>query len=112
MVGTRSRRRVISAAAASDEPPSSKKSASRPGTSRPRTSTHCSATHVSVSVSPTASTLAGSGHGRAFLSTLPEVRIGSSSMTCRRGTSAAGMVSARRSRICCTSSSVPSLGET
>ncbi|CAB4884245.1 unannotated protein [freshwater metagenome] len=59
---------------------------------------HNSATHPAVPPSADAPAMPGSGHGSALRSTLPEVRVGISSTSASRGTSADGNCSANKAR--------------
>lgn len=88
---------ATSCAAASEPPPSAKKSASGPEMAAPSRSRHIPASQPVVparSGVSSVSLLPGGGQGSASRSTLPDVRVGSSSICTRRGTSAAGRCSA------------------
>ena len=95
--------RATTVAAASDVPPRAKKSAAAPGAGTARTSAQMPDNQASMGDRPSraessaAPASIGNGQGSPALSTLPEVRTGSSSMTCRRGTIAAGISARRRS---------------
>lgn len=92
-----SRSRPTTWAAVSDPPPKSKKSSLGEVTSAPSTSAQMSAIHDCSSLTPVGpAPVLGRGHGRASRSTLPEVLVGRSSTTARRGTSAAGIRSRSR----------------
>ena len=90
--GCCSRSRLTTCAAVREPPPRSKKSSPTEVTSAPSTSAQISAIQAAV---PESSALRseepGSGQGSASRSILPEVRVGRSSTTARRGTSAAGI---------------------
>ena len=108
--GCRVRIRATSCAAVRLPPPWVKKSAFGSDTATPRISAQPSASQPSVGVSSPAATgstllAAGSGHGSASRSTLPDVRVGRSSTTASSGTSAAGSCSRRASAAVSVSSS-------
>ena len=99
--GWRVRIRATSCAAVRLPPPWVKKSAFGSVTDTPRISAQPSASQPSVGVSRPATTgsrpPAGRGQGSASRSTLPDVRVGTSSTIASSGTSAAGRRSCRAS---------------
>ena len=104
----------MSVAAPREVPPRVKKSTSGLVTAVPRESDHNPASHSWVGVSNRASPREGSGHGRAFLSTLPEVVTGRESSGHSRGTIAAGKLFFSSAWACArsNSSALPASGET